>query len=214
MAARSTTTRSATARTPLSEQRIHLAALELVDRDGLDRLSMRRLAAELGVEAMSLYHHVADKGAVLDGVVAAVLDEMQLPEAGPWDERALVVVSELRRVVLAHPNVHLVVVERALVSPSVLAPATTLLDALHEAPAVGLDSEGTDAHASGPEVVQAFWMLMSLVSGSLGCELTELPTDGALDTLEPGLFDVDLDQQFRAGVRTILSALARGELAH
>jgi AcrR family transcriptional regulator len=213
MAARSTTTRSAVARTPLTPQRIHLAALELVDRDGLDKLSMRRLAAELGVEAMSLYHHVADKGAVLDGVVATVLDEMRLPEAGPWDERALVVLSELRRVVLAHPNVHLVVVERALVSPSVLAPATALLQALHEAPARGHASVGTEAHPSGAEVVQAFWMLMSLVSGSLGCELTEVPTDGALDTLEPGLFDVDLDQQFRAGVRTILSALARGELA-
>lgn len=185
----------------MTVDRIHGAALVLVDREGLDGLSMRRLASELGVEAMSLYHHVPDKAGVLDGVVATVLDEMELPTAGAWHERALVVLSELRRVVLAHPNVHLVVVERALVSPSVLEPVRVLLGALHEAPG-----------ATDGAVVRAFWMLMSLVSGSLGCELTELPTDGTLESIEPGLFDIDLDEQFVAGVRTITGALARGEL--
>jgi AcrR family transcriptional regulator len=63
-------------RAPLSRDRVLRAAVELADRDGLDALTMRRLAQELGVEAMSLYHHVANKEAVLDGVTEVVLGEM------------------------------------------------------------------------------------------------------------------------------------------
>ncbi|MEU4827298.1 TetR/AcrR family transcriptional regulator C-terminal domain-containing protein [Actinomadura sp. NPDC023710] len=63
-------------RVPLSRRRVLRAAVRLADRDGLESLTMRRLAQEVGVEAMSLYHHVANKEAVLDGVVEVVLDEI------------------------------------------------------------------------------------------------------------------------------------------
>jgi AcrR family transcriptional regulator len=56
--------------------------VEIADRDGLGALSMRALAAQLGVEAMSLYHHVANKDALLDGMVDVVFGEMHLPRAG------------------------------------------------------------------------------------------------------------------------------------
>jgi AcrR family transcriptional regulator len=68
-----------TPRTPLTRQRVLAAAVALADRDGVRSLSMRRLAQELGVEAMSLYHHVAGKDAILDGIVDVVFGEVELP---------------------------------------------------------------------------------------------------------------------------------------
>ena len=57
-------------------------AIELADRDGLDSLSMRKLGSELGVEAMSLYNHVAHKDDLLDGLADIVIGEVQLPTDG------------------------------------------------------------------------------------------------------------------------------------
>jgi AcrR family transcriptional regulator len=89
-------------RTPLTRQRVVRAAVALADRDGVGSLSMRRLAQELGVEAMSLYHHVANKDDILDGIVDAVFGEIELPsgDAG-WRSamrrRAISVREALRR---------------------------------------------------------------------------------------------------------------------
>ena len=69
-------------RAPLSRERVLRAALDLADREGIGGLSMRRLAAELGVEAMSLYHHVRNKGDILDGIVDLALSEVELPSGG------------------------------------------------------------------------------------------------------------------------------------
>jgi AcrR family transcriptional regulator len=71
-------------RTPLTRQRVLRAAVALADRGGVGALSMRKLAQELGVEAMSLYHHVANKDDILDGIVDVVFAEIELPtgEAG------------------------------------------------------------------------------------------------------------------------------------
>ncbi|WP_244246813.1 TetR/AcrR family transcriptional regulator C-terminal domain-containing protein [Nocardioides euryhalodurans] len=75
-------------RTPLSRERIHATALELADEHGLAGLSMRSLATALGVEAMSLYHHVPGKDALLDGLVDAVFAEFHLPVVGEdWTEQ-------------------------------------------------------------------------------------------------------------------------------
>ena len=60
---------SSTRRTPLSKERVLSAAMALADSNGIEALSMRRLAQELGVEAMSLYNHVANKCEILDGIV-------------------------------------------------------------------------------------------------------------------------------------------------
>jgi AcrR family transcriptional regulator len=70
---------SAAPRTPLTKQRVLRAAVTLADRGGVGSLSMRKLAQELGVEAMSLYHHVANKGEILDGIVDVVFSEIDLP---------------------------------------------------------------------------------------------------------------------------------------
>jgi AcrR family transcriptional regulator len=70
-----------TSRKPLSRDRILAAALELVDEQGIDALSMRKLGQSLGYEAMSLYNHVANKDDLLDGILDLVLAEMGPPEA-------------------------------------------------------------------------------------------------------------------------------------
>jgi AcrR family transcriptional regulator len=93
---------SPTPRIPLTRERVLRAAVAMADRDGVASLSMRKLAKELGVEAMSLYHHVASKHALLDGMVDHVFGEIELPagERG-WREamrqRAISARAALRR---------------------------------------------------------------------------------------------------------------------
>jgi AcrR family transcriptional regulator len=89
-------------RIPLSRDRILRAGLELADDEGLDALSMRKLAQRLGFEAMSLYNHVQNKDDLLDGMLELVLAETEHPPAdGRWDEAirrsALSVHAALRR---------------------------------------------------------------------------------------------------------------------
>jgi AcrR family transcriptional regulator len=96
------TDHSAAPRTPLTRQRVLAAAVALADRGGVGSLSMRKLGQELGVEAMSLYHHVANKDDILDGIVDVVFSEIDLPsgEAG-WKaamrQRAVSARQALRR---------------------------------------------------------------------------------------------------------------------
>ncbi|HEX2141291.1 MAG TPA: TetR/AcrR family transcriptional regulator C-terminal domain-containing protein [Candidatus Limnocylindria bacterium] len=72
-------------RLPLSRERVLRAGIELADEEGIEQLSMRRLAQPLGVEAMSLYHHVANKDDLLAGMLDIVFAEMELPsEEGDW----------------------------------------------------------------------------------------------------------------------------------
>lgn len=72
-------------RTPLTRERVLRAALGLADQEGLDALSMRKLAKVVGVEAMSLYNHVANKDDLLDGLCDLVVAEMYVPRAdGDW----------------------------------------------------------------------------------------------------------------------------------
>jgi AcrR family transcriptional regulator len=66
-------------RIPLSRERVLNAALGLADEGGVEAVSMRRLGQVLGVEAMSLYKHVADKEAILDGIADLVMDEVEVP---------------------------------------------------------------------------------------------------------------------------------------
>ena len=72
----------AVARTPLSRERVLRAAVALAEAGGIEALTMRRLGQELGVEAMSLYKHVANKEDLLDGMVDVVFGEIELPPTG------------------------------------------------------------------------------------------------------------------------------------
>ena len=72
-------------RPPLSRERVLRAAIDLADAEGIGSLTMRRLAQELGVEAMTLYYYVANKQDILAGMVDVVTSEIELPDAaGDW----------------------------------------------------------------------------------------------------------------------------------
>lgn len=91
---------------PLSREELFDRALRIADAEGLEALSMRRLARDAGVEAASLYHHLPNKSALLDGMVARMRSEMRLPDPLPeaWRELLLGIFLEYRRVLAAHPN--------------------------------------------------------------------------------------------------------------
>ncbi len=95
---------SATRRTPLSKERVLHAAMALADSDGIEALSMRRLAQELGVEAMSLYNHVANKGEILDGIVDLAVSEIELPSTPEdWDVAIRKCAISAHEAFLRHP---------------------------------------------------------------------------------------------------------------
>jgi TetR/AcrR family transcriptional regulator, tetracycline repressor protein len=91
---------------PLTRDELLDLALSIVDNEGLEALSMRRLGEAAGVEAMSLYHHIPSKQALLDLTVDRMRDEMRLPEPLPrnWMDRMEAILVEYRRILLAHPN--------------------------------------------------------------------------------------------------------------
>jgi AcrR family transcriptional regulator len=95
---------SAAPRIPLNRQRVLGAAVALADRGGVRSLSMRKLAHELGVEAMSLYHHVANKDDILDGIVDVVFSEIELPSGDPdWKAAMRQRAISAREALLRHP---------------------------------------------------------------------------------------------------------------
>jgi AcrR family transcriptional regulator len=73
-------------RKPLTRERVLDAATAIADKDGVEGLSMRKLGQALGVEAMSLYNHVASKNALVGAMVDRVIEQFELPEDGTWDE--------------------------------------------------------------------------------------------------------------------------------
>ena len=90
-------------RPPLSRERVLRAALKLADAGGFDSLSMRKLAGSLGVEAMSLYNHVANKHDLLDGMIDIVFGEIRLPSReGDWKTEMRERAISAREVLLRH----------------------------------------------------------------------------------------------------------------
>ncbi|MEV4411357.1 TetR/AcrR family transcriptional regulator C-terminal domain-containing protein [Catellatospora sp. NPDC049609] len=120
--------KSAESRTPLSRDRVLRAAVKIADEGGIAAVTMRRLAEELGAEAMSLYHHVANKDQVLDGVVDAITAEINqavgrlaLPTRGAaWKEAARQRILTARQVMLRHPWAPAVFASRTTTSTEVL----------------------------------------------------------------------------------------------
>jgi AcrR family transcriptional regulator len=118
----------ARSRAPLNRQRALSTAVALADAEGIGSLTMRRLAQELGVEAMSLYHHVANKEDVLDGVVDVitgeindVVDRIDMSAKGAdWKKAVRQRILSAREVFLRHPWAPRVLETRTNTSPAVL----------------------------------------------------------------------------------------------
>jgi AcrR family transcriptional regulator len=149
----------------LNRDRVLAAALELVDRDGLSALSMRRLGAELGVEAMALYRYAPSKDALLDGLVEALYVELEERLAAEPGRGALAWRAELHRIAratydvcLAHPQAVPLLTTRMLAVPLARRPLAVLKD--HERVLALLGEAGLDG-AGTAAVFRAFtaWLL-------------------------------------------------------
>ena len=203
----------ATERAPLTRARIAHEALALIDAEGLAKLSMRRLAGRLEVEAMSLYHHVGDKSELLVVVADLVLSEIAGSTSTDWGERITDVLGQFRAACLAHPGAMPLVVATGFTTPSALGPIDTILGALEQA---GLDER---------QRVRGFRLLLAFSLGSISCELAESTEDSddahSARSVEPGidspfthldsvgelLWNCDHDADFSDGLRQVLAAL-------
>ena len=216
----------------LDRERILVTALALIDAEGLAQLSMRRLAAELGVEAMSLYNHVPNKAALLEGVAELILSEIELPgperspaghsgaggaggpEVSDWRQRLRGGARSLRRAALAHPDAVMLLLAQPLQSPQALQPIELALQTLRSA---GFDDQAT---------VYAFHTLIGFVFGQVLQELhgpfahpdgdappsftsslapEQFPAVCALGELAAGR---DLEAEFEFGLTAVLDGLA------
>ena len=115
-------------RTPLSRDRVLRAAVGIADEQGIAALTMRRLADVVGAEAMSLYYHVSNKEALLDGVADVILreindavDRLDVPSNGPdWKKAVRQRILSAREVLLGHPWAPGVFESRTAASPELL----------------------------------------------------------------------------------------------
>jgi AcrR family transcriptional regulator len=212
-------THNTMARAPLTRERVLQTAVDLADRDGLDAVTMRRLGGELGFEAMSLYKHVANKEAVLDGMVEVVIAEIDLPAtAADWKEAMRRRAVSARDVLRRHSWAIGLLESRRLTSPTTMRYQDAILGALRSA---GFSIEAA-AHA--------FWMLDAYVYGqvvqeaNLSGSAPEPTTESAGSDLEriarseyPNLAAVaehalgspfSFDGEFEFGLELILDALA------
>jgi len=94
-------------------------ALRIADEEGLDALSMRRLAREIGVTAMAIYRHVDTREALLDAIAARALDidAVDLDPDGPWSQRLFVLMCEIRRAFSRHPGAAAIATSQSIPGP-------------------------------------------------------------------------------------------------
>ncbi|MEU6077437.1 TetR/AcrR family transcriptional regulator C-terminal domain-containing protein [Micromonospora sp. NPDC047074] len=120
----------------LDRERIAAVAVALVDRDGLERFGVRRLAEELGVDPMSIYHHLKGKAALLDAISEAVLAEVAGGEddtSGSWEEITRATARRYREMAYRHPRVFPLLATRAQTSPVALTGLERMVSAMRAA---------------------------------------------------------------------------------
>jgi AcrR family transcriptional regulator len=107
---------------PITRDAIVATALRLLDRDGLDELSMRKVADELGTGAASLYWHVGSKEGLLDLVFEEVIGEHHVPDPEPerWAEQLKEIAHEMRAVILRHRDIVRISIGRIPMGPNAL----------------------------------------------------------------------------------------------
>lgn len=146
----------------LTPERIASEALRLIDSDGLEKFSTRKLGAALGIEAMSLYHHFPSKGQLLDAVADLLMAQVEVPSEPAHDPIARLreAISSYRTVSRAHPNAFLLIAARRFNTPAALGFLEKLLTLLQDA---GLSAERAARH---------FRLLGYFLNGALLSELT------------------------------------------
>lgn len=194
----------------ISREAVLAAALQVVDQEGLAALSMRRLGKALGVEAMSLYRHVSNKEAVLDGVYEAVLRDIQMPPlTDTWRDDLKALVHAFRDALYRHPNTVPLFVNRPAVTENSLAyveQGMTILQELFPQP---------------EHRCYAFQILVTFLIGhtlfQLGAEqdAAEVPAYGdlpeasfpTLRQMGRNMNTLDLEEEFQFGLDALLIGL-------
>ena len=202
----------------LTREKVVAAAVTVIERDGLDSFSLRRLADELDVETMSLYNHVPNKEALLDGVAELLLAgiEFSANEAGSWQDRVRGNANAFRAAAKRHPKAFRLVLTR----PPHAAPALeTIRYALSGLAEVDLPPQ---------ELVHALRTYVAFVSGTILRELGSAITVGAMDpgqvrqriaeiaatgdplmaAVAPHLAVSDHDVEFQYGLEMLIAGLA------
>jgi AcrR family transcriptional regulator len=160
------------------------AALEIIDRDGVEALSMRRLAAALDRDPMIIYRHAANKAALLDGAAEIVLAQLKVDCSDPdWAAQLRTVARNYRQLALAHPHVVPLLVTRPLATPLALRPFGTLR------PLEDVLTLLTRAGFTGPDALHIYRALFGFLNGHILDELQELveKPDETDDLLRLGL---------------------------
>jgi AcrR family transcriptional regulator len=166
-------------------------ALQLIDRDGADALSMRRLGQALGRDPMALYRYAPNKAALLDGVTEIVLTQLSVDPADPdWAGQLRAVGRDFRRLALAHPHVVPLLVTRPLATPLGLRPRGTLR------PLEDILSLLTRAGFSGADALHVYRALFGFLYGHVLNELQELVEnpDETDDVLRLGLYRLPIGE--------------------
>jgi len=200
----------------LSRARILEAALELVDLDGLEALTMRRLADQLKVDPMSLYNYVDGKDALLDGIAEALWNDVQLPDGdADWRQALRGFATSLRGMAHAHPHAYPLLMARGIMTTPELQAIDGAIQALERA---GLNREQAAemirtlfAYAVG------YGMLELSTPSPPGADRTEqivnltrtLPQDAPFHLVEVArlVCDCDMNYQFNLGLDLIVSGL-------
>ena len=203
-------------RAALDRDRIVDAAVRIIDAEGADALTMRRLALELGSGVMSLYRHVHDKNELLDLALDSIMGEMTLPPAGTaWDEALTTAARHLRELLHRHRHFALVLGSRNSAGPGTLGVVDRMLGLLR---AAGFpDLAAWHAMSVTTDYVFGFTLLEILralqveaaggrMAGYVGF-LRRLPADAYpnLVALTPLLGTED--ERFEYGIRAVVSGI-------
>jgi AcrR family transcriptional regulator len=155
--------------TAITRDAVLAAALAIIDRDGADALSMRRLARTLGRDPVILYRLAPSKAALLDGVAETVLAQLHVDPADPdWAAQLRSVARAYRGLALAHPHVVPLLVTRPLATPLALRPPGTLR------PLEDILALLIRAGFTGPDALHIYRALFGFLHGHVLNELQEL----------------------------------------
>ncbi len=204
-------------RTPLSRERIVRAALRVMDEEGLEAVSMRRVGRELRVEAMSLYRYVADKEDLLTGIVEAVMSDFEFPPAvDDWRESARRAARAWRNLLKAHPLVITLMSEqrKPMTSIQALRPMEHALAILRTA---GLpEGETFRAFRAFGGYIQGY--VLAEVANMFGGQYVEVRPEDIARSLPmeelphvvaslPYMFRCDFDEEFEYGLELMIRGL-------
>lgn len=186
---------------PLSRDAILDAAIALLDREGIGGLSMRKLGAALGVEAMSLYNHVTSKEALLDGIHARILLSLEQPPAvRSWQAFLRHLAFALHRALLAHPNAIPLFATRPVSTQASAARLGQILDVLIEAGFKPLDALSIVQLIAQLVVGHAMW------ANSVDMGFIE---DAAPPQVERVLVRWNPDRELELGINALLHGFER-----